>query len=54
MMLVTMTDGRRVTALELAGFVLGYWTTELGSGRLHDDGSGYDDEPGEGHNPAPG
>jgi hypothetical protein len=34
-LVVQMTDGRRVTSLELAGLVLAYWETELGPTGIH-------------------
>jgi len=36
MMVITMADGRRVTATQLAELVLAYWRTELGPGGLHE------------------
>jgi hypothetical protein len=35
-LIVTMADGRRVDALELAELALTYWTTELGPGGTHE------------------
>ncbi len=36
MMVVTVADGKRVSAPELAALVLAYWGTELGPGRMHE------------------
>ena len=35
MLVITMADGRRVTAPELAALVLAYWRTELGPTGIH-------------------
>jgi hypothetical protein len=35
-LIVTMVDGRRVDALELATLILAYWRTELAPGGIHE------------------
>lgn len=41
-LIVTMTDGRLVDAIQLADLIVAYWQKEFGPGRMHDLGEDVD------------